>query len=48
TIRTMIGRPDTPADGLEGLLGRPDVTIQITGDSETTAVSDGESEAESG
>lgn len=42
-IRTMVGRPDTPEDGLEGLLDRPDVTIETT-DSETTAVSDGSGE----
>ena len=40
TVRTMVGRPDTPDDGLEGLLDRPNVTIEIA-DSETTAAADG-------
>lgn len=43
TIKTMVGRPDTPEDGLDGLLDRPAVSIE-TAEGETTAVSDGSGE----
>jgi hypothetical protein len=46
TIKTMVGRPDTPEDGLDALLERPTVTIEGS-NGDTTASDDGTSKNES-